>query len=228
MSRVEWGVPGERLFETGVDRGVLYPPALPGVPWNGLVTVTESNSGAELEPLYFDGVKYMDLPAAEDFEASLEAFSAPPEFDACQGYKQLSPGLFATNQPPKTFGLCYRTRIGNDLVGEEYGYKLHLVYNITASSSDRANTTIAGALSPDRRSWQLSTVPMPATTFRPTAHLVVDSTKVDPYLMEDLETVLYGRDATESSTALTPRLPTVEQIMLILSNPITEFIEPFI
>ena len=225
MSRVEWNLPGERFFEAGVDRGVLYPRSGQGVPWNGLISVSENSSGGELEPLYFDGVKYRDLAGNEDFSAQLEAFSAPPEFAAADGMKMLTPGLFVTQQPRQTFGLCYRTLIGNDLKGTEYGYKLHLVYNCTAAPTGKNNQTIAANVVPSSRTWNIDTVPPPSSTFRPTAHLVVDSTLVDPYLMEDLETALYGRDATATQPELMAYLPTVQQIVAILGNRITEFIE---
>lgn len=225
MSRVEWNKAGERLFETGVNQGVLYPRVGQGVPWNGLVSVSENTSGGELDSLYFDGIKYLDVVSAEDFSATVEAYSAPAEFGVSDGQKALSPGLYATQQPRKPFGFSYRTLIGNDLVGEEYGYKLHIVYNCTASPSGRTNKTLAGNASPDTRSWTINTVPPPAATFKPTAHLVVDSTKVDPYLMENLETVLYGRNETAELPAVAASLPTVAEIILILSNRITEFIE---
>lgn len=225
MSRIEWNKAGERFFEAGVDRGVLYPRLGPGVPWNGLVAVNESTSGGEVESLYFDGIKYLDVGASEDFEATLEAFSAPAEFALSDGQKYISPGLSVTQQPRRPFGLCYRTLVGNDLVGLEYGYKLHLVYNCTASPSGRSNKTLSNTVEPGTRSWKIDTVPPPANTFRPTAHLVVDSTLVDPYLMENLETILYGRDSTAELPAVAAYLPTVAEIILILSNPITEFIE---
>lgn len=225
MSRIEWNKAGERFFEAGVNQGVLYPRVGPGVPWNGLVSVDESTSGGELESLYFDGVKYLDVASAEDFSAEISAFSAPAEFGVSDGQKALSPGLFVTQQPRKTFGLCYRTLIGNDLVGTEYGYKLHIVYNCTAAPSARNNQTLSNSFSPTPRTWSIETVPPPASTFRPTAHLVIDSTLVNPYLMEELETVLYGRDAEGLLEATQPYLPSVAEIILILSNPIGETIE---
>lgn len=228
MSRIEWNKAGERFFEAGVDQCVLYPRLGQGVPWNGVVAVSENASGGDLESLYFDGIKYLDVIAAEDFQATLEAYSAPAEFDASDGVKALSPGLFATQQPRKTFGISYRTLLGNDLVGQDYGYKLHIVYNCTASPAPRTNKTLAGSVEPGTRSWGLNTVPPPASTFRPTAHLVIDSTKVDPYLMENLETLLYGRDATDELAAVAAHLPTVQEIILVLSNPISEFIEEFV
>jgi hypothetical protein len=224
VSRIEWNKPGERFFEAGVSNGVFYPRLGAGVPWNGLTAVNESSTGGEPEPLFFDGVKYLDLVSSEDFSAVLEAYSSPREFAVCDGTKQISPGLFATQQPRKTFGLSYRTLIGNDLVGEEFGYKIHLVYNITASPSQRQYATIADNINPDKRQWNLSTVPPPASTFKPTAHLVLDSTLIDPLMMEQIETALYGRDADGDRPAVSPYLPTVAQILAIMSTTITEFI----
>lgn len=228
MSRIDWNKAGERRFETGIDRGVLYPRLGPGVPWNGLVAVNENTSGGEMESLYFDGVKYLDIASGEDFQATVEAYSAPVQFAPSDGQKYLAPGLSVTQQPRKSFGLCYRTLIGNDLVGVEYGYKLHIVYNCTASPAARSNKTLAENPSPETRSWTINTVPPPANTFRPTAHLVVDSTLIDPYLMADLETLLYGRDATSELPAIAAYLPTVAEIVLLLANPITEFIEEYV
>lgn len=228
MTRVEWNRPGEKYFEAGVDRGVLYPRVGQGVPWNGLVSVSENTSGGEMESLYYDGVKYLDVVSGEDFQATIEAYGAPDAFNASDGVKALSPGLYVTQQPRKTFGICYRTLLGNDLQGQDYGYKLHIVYNCTAGPSPRTHKTLAGDVTPDTRSWSVHTVPPPASTFRPTAHLVIDSTKVNPYLMENLETVLYGRDATSELPAIEASLPTVSKLILILSNPISEFIEEFV
>lgn len=222
MSRIEWNKAGERLFEVGVDRGVLYPRLGPGVPWNGLVSVGESAFGGEMDSLYFDGIKYLDIASAEDFTATLEAFSAPVEFAASDGQKYISQGLSVSQQPRKPFGLCYRTLIGNDLVGAEYGYKLHLVYNCTASPSGRSNKTLAGDISPETRSWNIYTVPPPASTFRPTAHLVVDSTLVDPFQIEQLEGILYGHDGAA------PYLPTIAEIVAVLDSRITALITEFV
>lgn len=225
MSRIEWNKAGERFFEAGVDQGVLYPRLGQGIPWNGLVSVNEVTSGGEMESLYFDGVKYLDIVANEDFQANVEAFSAPSAFAPADGMKMLSPGLFATQQPREVFGLSYRTLKGNDLQGTALGYKLHIVYNCTAAPSSMTNQTLGENTTPGTRSWSIETVPPPATTFRPTAHLVVDSTLVNPYLMQDLETVLYGRDATDGFDQLPAYLPTVEEIIAILANPITDLIE---
>jgi hypothetical protein len=220
--RIEWNKPGERFYEAGVSNGVFYPKVGPGVPWNGLVSVNENASGGEVESLYFNGVKYLDIIAAEDFSATLEAYAAPREFAACDGTRALSPGLFVTQQPRKTFGLCYRTLIGNDLEGTDFGYKLHIVYGITASPSPRNNQTLAGNSSPNTRTWTLNTVPPKATTFRPTAHIVIDSTLVEAGQMQQLEGILYGHAGAD------PYLPTVGEIVNTLDSRISEFITEFI
>lgn len=214
--RLTWNNPGERFFETGISNGVLYPRVGPGVPWNGLISVNEGTSGGEITPLHIDGVKYMDIVANEDFEASLEAYSAPAEFAACEGIKTIAPGLYATQQPRRTFGLSYKTLIGNDLESTDYGYKLHIVYGCTAAPSDRSYKTLADRADADSRSWTLHTVPQPATTYKPTAHFILDSTKMDPYLLEEIESFLYGRDDRD------PRLLDQFEIIDILANPITE------
>jgi hypothetical protein len=222
VSAIEWNKAGERLFEAGVDRGVLYPSVGPGVPWNGLTAVSENSSGGELQSLYYDGVKYLDVVSAEDFSADISAYSAPREFAASDGQKALSPGLYVTQQSRKTFGFCYRTLIGNDLVGTEYGYKLHLVYNCTAAPSGRSNVTIGQDISPGTRSWSVSTVPPPASTFRPTAHLVLDSTQIDPYSMQQIEGMLYGHEGSD------PYLPTVAEIVAALDSRVSELITALI
>lgn len=220
--RIEWNRPGQRFFEAGVDRTVLYPKFGPGVPWNGVVSIAEDSSGGDMEPLYFDGVKYADIVSAEDFSVNLDAFSAPREFDAADGMKALVPGLFVTQQPRQTFGLCYRTLIGNDLVGTDLGYKLHLVYNCTAAPTGKNNQTIAANVAPGTRSWTIATVPPPASTFRPTAHIVLDSTLINPYLMEQVEGLLYGHDGADA------RLPTVAEIVAVFNTKIGQFITEFI
>lgn len=220
--KIVWNAPGERLFETGVSNGVLYPKAGPGVAWNGLVTVDESSTGGEVENLFYNGVKYLDVVASEDYSAVVEALSAPPEFNASDGIKALAPGLFVTQQPRKTFGFSYRTLIGNDTQGPEYGYKLHIVWNATAAPSGITYKTLSGTPALDPRSWTLHCVPPPASTHKPTAHYVIDSTESDPYLLENIETILYGRDD------LDPRLPSQAEILSLFSVRVTEFVTEFI
>lgn len=211
MSRIEWNKAGERFYETGVDRGVFYPRFDAGVAWNGLVAVNESISGGEMEALYYDGVKIGDLVAAEDFSATIESYSHPVEFSEADGTRQISPGLYVTQQVRKKFGFSYRTMIGNDLVGATYGYKIHLVYNCTASPSARNNTTISESVNPPTRSWTLYTVPAPGGYFKPTAHVVIDSTKVSESKMAAVENMLYG---TSNANAF---LPSIAQLSAALA-----------
>lgn len=221
MSRLEWNLTGERFFETGVSHGVLFPRTGPGVPWNGLISVNEAVNGGEVESLYFDGVKYLDVIANEDFQATIEAFSSPKEFAACDGSKTLSPGLFATQQPRKPFSFSYRTLIGNDL-DSDLGYKLHIVYNCMASPASRSSQTISGTPTPGSRSWTVNAVPPEASTYKPTAHFVIDSTQVNNFMLEDLESYLYGREGFE------PALPTQEEVIAFLANVIEEPLGEFI
>jgi len=223
VSRLEWNLPGQRLFETGVSHGVLFPRTGPGVAWNGLISVNEAVSGGDVESLYFDGVKYLDIVANEDFQATIEAYSAPKEFAASDGSKALSPGLYATQQPRKPFSFSYRTLIGNDLKDVDFGYKLHIVYNCMASPAARTNQSLGGGTpSPGTRSWTVNAVPPEATTFKPTAHFVIDSTIVNPYMLADLESYLYGREGFE------PALPTQDEVIAFLANVIEEPLGDFI
>lgn len=212
MARLVWNQTGERFYETGVDRGVLYRSLFDaGVPWNGLISVSEDVSGGAVNNYYLDGVKYLDFVASEDFSATLEAFSAPPEFSGCDGSKVLSPGLFATQQPRRTFHLSYRTKIGNDLDGLNYGYKLHIVYNATAAPSSQSSRTVGNQVSPETRQWNIHTVPPPATNYKPTAHFVIDSTLVEPQRMALLEDRLYGTPSEP------PKLPSASEVIALLA-----------
>lgn len=205
MVRVEWDKVGEREYELGVDRGMFYPNVGPGVVWNGLTSVREGSADAAVTPYHFDGVKYVDLPTLSDFDGNISAITYPDEFEACVGLASMSPGFYVANQAPKRFGLAYRTLIGNDLVGEDRGYKIHLVYNATAIPSDKTYATIAGSKTPMPFSWDISTVPIHIPGFRPSAHYEVDSTKVSPLILNVLEGILYGDDGP-------PRLPSPEEL----------------
>lgn len=207
MAVLTWGDVGERYFETGVDRGVLFPKTGDGVAWNGLVSVDESPSGGEPRPYYLDGYKYLNLATAEEFAATINAYSAPPEFDKCDGTASIHHGLFVTQQPRESFGLSYRTRIGNDVDGVEHGYKIHLVYNALASPSSRTNGTLSDSTSPIVFGWGITTAPPPITGFKPSAHFVIDSRKTPKSVMSLIEGVIYG------SSASNPMLPTVENLM---------------
>lgn len=217
MARLNWAAVGERYFETGVDRGVLYTELDSAVVWTGLVSVTESPTGGEPRPYYLDGIKYLNLATAEEFEATLNAFSYPAEFAACDGKSQIQNGLFATQQPRRAFNLSYRTMVGNDTGGKTYGYKIHLVYNALAGPSERTNTTLGDETEPNTYSWQITTLPPSLTGMKPTAHFVIDSRYTPRGLLSTIEDILYG---TNENSA---RLPMVSELITLFKSmgPIT-------
>lgn len=224
MSKIKWDETGKRFYETGVRNGVLYvmddTGAYPaGVPWNGLTSVSESPSGAEPTPLYADDAKYLTLMSAEEFKASIEAYTYPDEFAACDGSASIGTGVTIGQQSRKTFGLCYRTTVGNDIEGEAFGYKLHIIYGALASPSEKAYQTINDSPEAITFSWEVSTTPVAVTGFKPTASLVIDSTKVVEAKMAALELILYGKDATTEpvAAAVAARLPLPDEIMTILA-----------
>lgn len=223
MSRITWDSIGERLYETGVDHGVLYPFGetgyTGGVPWNGITAINESPSGAEPSPLYADNIKYLNLISAEDFGASIEAYTYPEEFEACDGSAEIAPGVTIGQQTRTKFGLVYRTLIGNDVKGQDYGYKLHLVYGCTASVSEKAHSTVNESPEAVLMSWEISTEPVAVKGFKPTAKLTIDSTKVDAEKLKTLEDILYGTDAEgETTTAKEPRLPLPDEVVTIIGT----------
>lgn len=197
MTRIAWDAAGERLFETGVDRCVLYvmnaSGAYPlGVPWNGVTNITESPSGAEPSPLYADNIKYLNLVSVEEFGATIEAYTYPEEFGECDGSVEAVTGVMLGQQARKKFGLCYRTRLGNDVDGDAHGYKLHLIYGCSAAPSEKAYQTVNESPEAITFSWELTTTPPTVTGHRPTACIIIDSTKVAPADLAGLEDVLYG------------------------------------
>jgi len=208
MQKLSWDNAGERLYETGVRNGVLYPydstaedktkAYKPGVAWNGLTAVTESPSGAESTPLYADDVKYLDLLSAEEFGATIEAYTYPDEFGACDGSAEIVKGVQIGQQARKMFGLCYRTALGNDVDGNDYGYKLHLIYGAKATPSEKSFTTINDSPEAITFSWELSTTPVEVEGFKKTASLTVDSTKVSKAAMAALEKALYGSEENDA------------------------------
>lgn len=216
MSRLKWDQIGERLYETGVKQGVLYPQvegAYPkGVAWNGLSAVTESPSGAESTPVYADDTKYLNLMSVEEFGATVEAYTYPPEFDACQGYEELAPGVVIGQQAHQAFGMCYKTTVGNDTKGNAFGYKLHLIYGATAAPSERNYQTVNDSPEPMTMSWELTTTPVAVEGKQPTASMCIDSTKTDAKVMKALEDVLFGTEAEEA------RLPLPDEIIEILTT----------
>lgn len=201
MTKLVWDASGDRTYETGVNNGVLYvrdaQGAYPaGVPWNGLISVSESPSGAEPTALYADNIKYLSLLSAEEFGATIEAYTYPEEFAECDGSKQVEAGVFIGQQPRKYFGLVYKTRIGNDTSGNAYGYKLHLIYGAQAAPSEKAYSTINDSPEAITFSWQLTTSPIEITGYNPTSSLIIDSTKADPVKLALLEEELFGDDTT--------------------------------
>ena len=225
MSKLVWDKTGERYYETGVKMGVLYPQETggtypKGVAWNGLTAVTESPSGAEPSPLYADDTKYLNLVSAEDFGATIEAYTYPDEFAECDGSAEIAAGVKIGQQKRKTFGLCYRTTLGNDVDGNDYGYKLHIIYGAQAAPSERAFATINDSPEAITMSWELSTTPVTVTGFKPTAHLEIDSTKVNAEKLAALELILYGKDPTSDGGAdgVDPRLPLPDEIATLLKT----------
>jgi hypothetical protein len=193
MTDIVWDKIGDRLFETGVDRGVLYLPDGSAVPWNGLTSVVEK-ANAERAPVYFEGRKISDLITLGDYSGEIKAFTYPDEFSELEGLQSVANGLYADDQPARTFGLSYRTRLGNDLEGVDYGYRIHLLYNITAIPTDRQHSSLSDQTTPSEFQWDISGIPSHVPGQRPTAHLVLDARKLDPWLLEDLERMLYGYD----------------------------------
>ena len=211
MAKLIWDQTGQRIYETGVDHGVLYLLSTEtatagkytkGVAWNGLTNVTESPSGAEPSPIYADNIKYVNLLSAEEFGATVEAYTYPEEFAECDGSKELAPGVYAGQQTRKTFGLSYRTKIGNDVDGDDHGYKLHLIYGALAAPTEKAYSTINDSPEASTFSWELSTTPVKVTGAKPTACLTIDSTKVDAVKLAALEEKLYGGETAEATLPL--------------------------
>mgnify|MGYP003486134147 FL=1 len=210
MPRLTWDDLGKRFYETGVKQGVLYPQvggAYPkGVAWNGLTAVTESPSGAEPTPLYADDIKYLELTSNEEFGCTIEAYTYPDEFKACNGEATLAEGVTIGQQTRVPFGFCYKTVLGNDEKKNDYGYKLHLVYGATASVSEKAFQTINDSPEAITFSWEVTTTPVAVNGFKPTAILTIDSTTIDPAKLTALEDILYGKDEAEA------RLPLPDEI----------------
>ena len=206
MAKLVWDKTGERLYETGVKNGVLYPMvdgAYPkGIVWNGLTAVTESPSGAEATPLYADDIKYLNLMSAEEFGATVEAYTYPDEFAECDGSASLGAGVTIGQQPRKTFGMSYKTTVGNDVDNDNHGYKLHLIYGAMASPSEKAYSTINDSPEAITFSWELTTTPVNVTGFKPTASLTIDSTKIAPEKLAAIEALLYGSESGEAKLPL--------------------------
>lgn len=207
MAKLVWDQTGEHIYETGVRMGVLYPMATAGtydkgVAWNGLTAITESPSGAESTPLYADDIKYLNLRSVEEFGATVEAYTYPDEFAECDGSASLAEGVMIGQQKRKAFGLCYRTALGNDVEGDTYGYKIHIIYGATASPSEKAYATINDSPEAITFSWELTTTPVAVKGFQPTSCITIDSTKVDAAKLKTLEDKLYGAESEEATLPL--------------------------
>lgn len=219
MSKLVWDQTGERFYETGVDHGVLYPIQeggvySKGVAWNGLTGVTESPSGAEASPIYADNIKYLNLMSAEEFGATIEAYTYPDEFAECDGSASIATGVYIGQQRRKAFGLSYRTVLGNDVDNNEYGYKLHLIYGALAAPSEKGYTTINDSPEAITFSWEVTTTPVNVTGFKPTACVTIDSTKADASKLAALEAILYGSDDEEA------RLPLPDEVVEIMGSAV--------
>ena len=222
MAKLTWDQEGQKYYETGVDKGVLFPATAEdggyasGVAWNGLININESPSGAEPTALYANNKKYGELLSAEEFAGTIEAYTYPDEYAPCLGYKEIAPGVYATQQARKAFGFSYRSLIGNDTEGTSHGYKLHIVYGAKAKPSEKANNSINDSPEAATLSWEFSTTPVELTNGEPTAHLIFDSRTADETKLKSLEDLLYGTESVES------KLPTPDEIIALMGDGKTE------
>lgn len=211
MTVLTWDDPGTRIYESGVDRGVLYLPGGLGIPWNGLISVDEQVSGNSQDALYYDGIKYADVVVPGDFAATMKAYTYPDEFLPFEGTLEVNNGMFVTNQTPARFGLSYRTKVGSDTDGD-LGHKIHVLYNLLASPGAKTHQSIADSESPIEFEWSITAVPSEAPGFKPTAHLIFDTRKMSPLLLADIEQTLYGDDITA------PSLPPINIFVTFISE----------
>ena len=211
MARLSWSAIGERFYEVGLDRGVLYVNDDPGVAWPGLIALVESPSGGDPRPYYQDGVKYLNLATAEEFEATISSYANPPEFEVCDGNVSIQNGLIVTQQRRQSFGLSYRTLVGNDIARDAHAYKIHLVYNALAAPATRGNRSLSDSADPATLSWSISTLPPTITGYRRSAHLVIDSRSTDTEVLAEVEDLLYGTEASP------PSLPTPDELIAIFT-----------
>ena len=206
MAVLKWDQTGEKLYETGVQKGVLYPMDGAvygqGVAWNGLTAVNETPSGAESTKLYADDIKYLDIRSAEEFGATIEAYSSPDEFDACDGTAELADGVNIGQQNRKGFGFCYRSTIGNDTEYNNYGYKLHIIYGLTAAPSERSYSSVNDSPETATLSWEVSSTPVSVVGFKPTSIVTINSKKINPEALKEIEDALYGTESVEPKILL--------------------------
>lgn len=212
MAKINWVTSGDRVYEAGIDRGVLYLSDSPGVPWIGLVNVNQGQQGGEAKPRYRDGIKVGNRTSPEEFEATIEAYTYPPEFERCDGTYRSDNGLRITQQRRKSFGMTYRTKIGNENVGLEHGYKIHVLYNLKAEPSDHGYKTLTDNADPITFSWKVSSRAAVISGYRPTSHFILDSRDVPAALLTAVEELLYGTESTE------PTLPTPGELMFLFDS----------
>lgn len=214
-TKLVWDQDSEKLYQTGVDKGVLFPMTAgvygAGVAWNGLINVNESPSGAEPTALWADNRKYLELMSVEEFGFTIEAYMSPEEFDACDGSMELAPGVYAGQQNRQSFGFSYRTLIGNDTEGTDHGYKIHLVYGAKAKPSSRDNATVNDSPEAMTLSWECTTTPVEVPNGKPTAHIIIDSTRVSEGKMKAIEDIIYG---SETAAA---KMPSIEEVITLMS-----------
>lgn len=215
MAKLVWDQSGQKFFETGISNGVLYVSDgqggyLNGVAWNGLISVAENPSGAESNPVYADNIKYLNIISAEEFGATIEAYTYPDEFMECDGSAQVVAGVNIGQQARKSFGISYRTRVGNDVAGDNLGYKIHVIYNCQAAPSGKTYSTVNESPEAITFSWEVTTTPVPVEGFRPTATVVFDSTKLDAEKMAAVENALYGGASSEAA------LPSIEELLALV------------
>lgn len=212
MTRISWGGAGNRVFEAGIDRGVLYVGDDPGVPWIGLVNVSQSQSGGETVARWLDGIKISNRASPEQFEGTIEAFTYPLEFEPCDGTARIEHGLRITQQRRQSFGMVYRSLIGNDVYGTDFAYKLHILYNLRAEPSDRGYKTLTDQSEPSTFSWKITARPPVVNGYRPSAHFVIDSRDVPVELLTTVENMLYGTDESD------PMLPTAGELLFLFDS----------
>jgi hypothetical protein len=217
VTRLAWAAIGERFFEAGIDRGVLYLNGHEGVPWDGLISVTQFPTGGEVTPYYVDGIKYLNAVSAEEFEATIEAYTYPDEFAKCDVSARIANGLYAGQQRKQSFGLCYRSKIGNDVDGVDHAYKIHLVYNALAAPTERIYHTLTDSTDPDNFSWKIVTKPPTFIGYKQSAHFMIDSREVPTGLLTEIENILYGAAGTP------PRLPDVTELISLFNSYPDEF-----
>jgi hypothetical protein len=211
LSRIVWDATGDRFYERGVDRGVLYVENFDGVPWNGLISVDEKPSGGDIQSYYMDGQKYFQETSSEDYSATITAFTYPDEFEFCEGIIPYTTGMFLTAQSRKSFGFTYRTLIGNDVTSED-GYKIHIIYGAMATPTDRNNVSVSDQINATSFSWDIQAVPVIIPKFKGTAHIVIDSRTIKSLALSEIEDILYGNDSNA------PRIPDISEVGAMIDS----------